>query len=119
MVFITSLANDWILGPSHLLIQGCFLAAMTGVGAGVATRASIRMLRINGPYGDEGKIAWVLHLPEGIIDFMIILINLAVAAAAFNVLGIFSLSYFTETAPNVLNDVLTEVQIWIQSLSKN
>ena len=119
MVFVTSLANDWFLGPSHFLIQGSFLAAMTGIAAGVATRASIRMMRVNGPYGDEGKIAAILRLPEGLVDFMIVVINIGFATLAFAALGVFGEGYFTTTAPALLSDVFNQIQSWITSLVGN
>jgi hypothetical protein len=61
-------------------------------------------------------MAAILHLPETIIDLMVILINMAVAGAAFYTLRVFDLTFFTETAPQIFTSTYEQVTIWIQSL---
>jgi hypothetical protein len=77
------------------------------------------MMRINGPYGDEGKIAAILRLPEGLVDFMIVVINIGFVALAFTALGVFGPGYFTTTAPALLQDIFMQVQSWISSVVGN
>lgn len=91
LVFITSTATGWLVGPSHLVIQGSFLAAFTGVGSGVALRYSLKSIKTRNPYSDEQRIASVIRFPKFLIDLGLVAANVAFVAAAFQLFEVPSL----------------------------
>jgi len=64
-----------LIFPNALDIYlGCFL----GLASGVSLRSTFQRIRFHSVHGDEGKIALRLHVPEVVVDWLLVILNAAV-----------------------------------------
>jgi hypothetical protein len=113
MVLVTSLTSGWFLGDNRYMMQGLFLTVLTGIAAGVALRASVSMLRVNGPSLDEGSIAANMRVPETLVDLFMISLNAGIIAYAFMRFEIIDQEFLTVFAPQLLNSWFQTASTWI------
>ena len=116
MVLVTSLTSGWFLGDNRYMIQGLFLTVLTGVAAGVALRASVSMLRVNGPSLDEGSIAANMRVPETLVDLFMITFNAGIIAYAFFRFEIIDQDFLTVYAPQLINAWIETASSWISQI---
>jgi hypothetical protein len=116
MVLVTSLTSGWFLGDNRYMIQGLFLTVLTGVAAGVALRASVSMLRVNGPSLDEGSIAANMRVPETLVDLFMITFNAGIIAFAFFRFEIIDQDFLTVYAPQLINSWIETASSWISQI---
>jgi hypothetical protein len=116
MVLVTSLTSGWFLGDNRYMMQGLFLTVLTGVAAGVALRASVSMLRVNGPSLDEGSIAANMRVPETLVDLFMITFNAGIIAYAFFRFEIIDQDFLTVYAPQLINSWIETASSWISQI---
>ena len=105
-----------IIGYYNAAAKEIYLGALLGIGSGVALRASFTRLRMHGGDGDEGKIAARLHVPEGLVDFSIFLLHIAVIWLAMSQLSVSTrLPDYVAQTPELQTKV-QEVIDWIRTL---
>jgi hypothetical protein len=116
MVLVTSLTSGWFLGDNRFMLQGIFLTVLTGVAAGVALRASVSMLRVNGPSLDEGSIAANMRVPEVLVDLFMIVFNAGLIAYAFFRFDVIDQEFLTVFAPELISSWAQTVFSWLGEL---
>lgn len=116
MVLVTSLTSGWFLGDNRFMLQGVFLTVLTGIAAGVALRASVSMLRVNGPSLDEGSIAANMRLPEVLVDLFMVAFNACVIAYAFFRFEVIDQDFLTVFAPELIGSWAQTLANWFGEL---
>lgn len=87
------------------------LAISVSSAAGVGLRESMRRFRWDSADGDEGKIAAALHVPEKLVDFLFVCIQLAGLALVFFAVNDMNIEWST------FGQTLEQVPFW-QEISK-
>lgn len=65
-----------------------YLAGFIGLTSGVAVRSALSRIRFHGPHGDEGKIAKQLRLPEVLVDWGLVIVNVAMVIGVVQYLDV-------------------------------
>jgi hypothetical protein len=93
-----------------------YLGSFLGLASGVALRAALQRIRFHSVHGDEGKIAQHLHLPEVIVDWSLILLNVAVLIGVLQFINTGqTISDLGESYPD-LKHKLDELIQWFKSI---
>jgi len=83
-----SISKGWLVNLYYPNAMDLYFGAFLGLATGVAIRASLRRIRVHGVHGDEGKIAAHLHLPEVLVDWGLVIVNIGIAIGVFQYLDV-------------------------------
>lgn len=79
-----------------------YLGGFLGLATGVAVRAALQRIRFHSAHGDEGKIAQHLHLPEVIVDWVLVILNASVLIGVWQYLDVGqAISSLVDSSPDV------------------
>lgn len=88
LAFTYGLSSGVFPALDYPLALDIYLSGFIGLATGVAVRSSLSRIRVHGPHGDEGKIAKQLKLPEVLVDWGLVIVNLAMVIGVFQYLEV-------------------------------
>ena len=116
IVFTFMISQVPVLGLFNASAKEIYLGAFLGIASGVAIRASFARLRMHGPHGDEGHIAAELHVPEILVDVVILILHVGVIWLTFSHLdAVPKISDYVSNTPEIQSK-FQEVVNWFQTL---